>query len=96
MDKLLALLALSLLLGLPLAYAWLQTRLLRRWTGRWRFAVGLPLTGWAIWIINFARDVGRDASSHSLFPLEILMWSGVATAYFGILAVVRHIAIRQA
>ena len=71
MNAVLGLLALLILVCLPLAYVWLQARLLRRWTGPWRIAVGTPLSGWAIWIVTFVRDVG-----HSLLPLEILDVAG--------------------
>jgi hypothetical protein len=91
MDTLIGLLAFPLLFGLPLAYAWLQVRVLRRWTGPWRLAAALPLPGWTIWTANFARDVNLDPTSHNLFPFEVLMGAGVAAGYLGCLALARRL-----
>jgi hypothetical protein len=83
MDTLLGLLAFPVLLGVPLLYAYLQGRLLRRWTGGWRLVAGLPLLGWATWVGKFARDVTLDPTSHNLFPFEVLIGTCAAMAYLG-------------
>lgn len=88
------LLAFPMLLGLPLGYAWVQARLLRRWTGVWRLAASLPLPAWVVWGGNFARDVTQDPTSHNLFPFEILIGAGAALLYLGCLAMARRIATR--
>jgi hypothetical protein len=80
----------ALLLGVPLAYAWVQVLLLRRWVGGWRLAAALPLAGCAVWAVNFAWDVTSDATSHNLFPFEILIGAGVALLYLGCLAALRR------
>ena len=89
MDTLLGLLALPLLFGLPLAYVWLQMRLLFRWAGPWRVAAALPLVGGAVWGGNFASDISEDPTSHNLFPLEVLIGAGLATLYLGAIALAR-------
>jgi hypothetical protein len=91
MNTLIGLLVFPLLFGLPLAYAWLQVRVLRRWAGPWRLAAALPLPGWAIWGANFARDVTLDPSSHNLFPFEVLMGAGAAAVYLGCVALARQL-----
>jgi hypothetical protein len=92
METILGLLALPFLFGLPLAYAWPQARLLRRWDGPWRVAAALPLPGWALWTFIFARDVTADPTSHNLFSFEILMWAGLASCYLGGVALIRWFA----
>jgi hypothetical protein len=92
METVLGLLAFPLLLGIPLAYAWLQVRALRRWVGAWRFAAAVPVVGWVVWGGDFARDVAVDPTSHNLFPFEILVGVGLATAYLCALALGRWLA----
>lgn len=92
MDTLIGLLAIPLLLGLPLAYAGLQVLVLRRWAGGWRLAAALPVLGWTLWAANFAYDVGRDPTSHNLFPFEVLIGAGAAAGYLACLALLRRIA----
>jgi hypothetical protein len=91
MDTLLGLLAVPVLFGLPLAYAGLQVLVLRRWAGGWRLAAALPVLGWTLWAANFAYDVGRDPTSHNLFPFEVLMGAVAAAGYLGCLALLRRI-----
>ena len=90
METVLGLIALPLLFGLPLAYGWLQLRILRRWRGGWRLAAALPLPAWGIWAGGFVHDVTRDPTSHNLFPFEILFGAGLAALYLGGVALARR------
>jgi hypothetical protein len=92
MDTVLGLVGLLALVGVPSACAIAQVRMLRRWTGAWRIAAGLPLPGWAIWGGNFARDVTSDPTSHNLFPFEVFIGASVALLYLGLLAAARRLA----
>src|SRR5688572_3910310 len=67
------LLGFAVLLGLPLGYLALQTRLLRRWHSGWRLAAAAPLPFWLMWAARFAWDTTLDPTSHNLFPFEILI-----------------------
>jgi hypothetical protein len=96
MDMVLGLLALPLLPAVPLAYVWLQVRLLQRWTGAWRMAVLVPPIGWMIWATGFVRDVSVDPTSHNLFPLEILLGVLLASLYLGSLTLARRLTRRLA
>jgi hypothetical protein len=86
------LLGFAVLLGLPLGYLVLQTRLLRRWHSGWRLAAAAPLPFWLMWAARFAWDTTLDPTSHNLFPFEILIGAAAALLYLAILATVRRAA----
>jgi hypothetical protein len=80
------LLGFAVLLGLPLGYLVLQTRLLRRWHSGWRLAAAAPLPFWLMWAARFAWDTTLDPTSHNLFPFEILIGAAAALLYLVVLA----------
>ena len=89
MQILLGFVGVAGIVGVVLAYAAAQAHCVRRWTGGWRLAAGLPLVGWAVWGGMFARDLTADPTSHNLFPFEIMIGVMAALIYLGCLAVVR-------
>jgi hypothetical protein len=85
------LVGLLLVLAVPLGYVALQLRALVSWHGPARLAALLPLLGWTVWGVSFARDVARDPTSHNLFPVEILLGAGAALVYLGLVMVLRRL-----
>ena len=96
MDTLLGLLAFPLLLAVPLGYAVVQVKMLRRRAGDWRLASAVPLLGWAVWVATFAYDVSLDPTSHNLFPFEVLIGAGTSLLYLCCLGLLRRLARRPA
>jgi hypothetical protein len=88
METVLGLLAFPLLLAIPIAYLWLQVRLVHHWAGGWRTAA-LPTIGWLVWLAGFVRDIAVDPTSHNLFPFEILIGVALAGLYLCGLALAR-------
>lgn len=75
--------------AIPITYTWAQYRVLKRWQGGFRILAGIPLIGWAIWLVKFGYDVACDPTSHNLFPFEIAMGVAMAGTYLGMLALIR-------
>lgn len=65
-----------------------------RWRGRWRAAAVLPLAWMAFVALRIVFGVVRDPTSHSLWPLELLMWGAGSTVFIGALAAARALRAR--
>ena len=47
-----------------------------KWRGGWRLAAALPIAAMAFVVLRIVIDTARDATSHNLWPFEIIMWGG--------------------
>jgi len=95
-NTVLGLLLMPLLFGIPLLALALSVVAVIRWPGGWRYAGGLPLLAFAIWLMNFTIDVTRDPTSHNLWPFELLYGAGYALAWLGVLFVARKLLVKKA
>jgi hypothetical protein len=61
-----------------------------KWRGGWRVAAAVPALLMAFVVLRIIVDVGRDPTSHNLWPLEILMFGAASVAIILVLAFVRR------
>jgi hypothetical protein len=94
-TTLLGLLVIPLLFGIPLLVLALCVVAVVRWKGGWRYAGGLPLVLFGIWLVMFLIDVARDPTSHNLWPFEMLMWAGYTAVWLTVLFIVRKLTARK-
>lgn len=80
------------LLALVLSFVAAEIFAVRRWTGGWRVAALLP--GGALIVIVLFILVGtlQDRTSHNLWPLEIVAWSGGGLVFLGLLGLARKLS----
>ena len=69
---------------------------LRRWRGGWRLVAALPLLGVLAVVVTIGVDVSADPTAHNLWPFEVLVAAGVASAALGAIQLMRFIAQRWA
>jgi hypothetical protein len=65
-----------------------------RWRGAWRALAALPGLALAAVVLRIVVDVGRDPTSHNLWPFEVALTSMGALAVLGVLFAVRAIFAR--
>lgn len=78
-----------IVLGLLIASVWLPVRALRRWHGGWRMAAVVPLALMGFVVLRIAVGVSMDATSHNLWPFEILQVGLLSIAIIVVLTVMR-------
>ena len=86
---LLGMVLMPLLFGIPLLALVLCVVAVIRWQGRWRYAGGLPLVLFGIWLVKFLYDVTKDPTSHNLWPFELLYWAGFTLVWLLVWFVVK-------
>jgi len=65
---------------------------IRRWHGGWRIAAAVPAAIMIFVVLRIIFDVARDATSHNLWPFEILMYGASSTVWIAVLWVARRIS----
>jgi len=78
--------------ALGLAGVIVPVRTFIRWRGGWRVAAAIPLAVMGFVLLRIAFGVGRDPTSHNLWPFEILIAALVSLAIVTVLTVTRKIA----
>jgi hypothetical protein len=83
-----------LLLALALAAGGIAMPVIamRRWRGGWRLAAAVPIALMAAVMLRIVFDVARDASSHNLWPFEIVEAGAASLALVAATALLRRIA----
>lgn len=76
---------------LAAALAW-PAWALWKWRDGWHLAAAIPLLMMVVVVLRILIDTTRDPTSHSLWPLEILMFGTGSIAIMGVLAVIRRLS----
>ncbi len=77
------------MLVLVLGFAAAQVKTLLTWCGAWRLGATVPGLVFAFVVTRIVVDTSRDASSHNLWPFEVVVWSGLGLVALGVLAFAR-------
>jgi hypothetical protein len=66
-----------------------------RWHGGWRLAAAVPAAMMAFIVLRIMVDVGRDPTSHNLWPFEILQVGALSVVVMAVLWVARKLSGRR-
>ena len=78
------------LLAIPIVYAILQVRTLRRWRGRWRIAAGAPILLFAGRLAALPFEADREGRLIERLPLEGVIACALGSLYLWLLIVYRR------
>jgi hypothetical protein len=77
-----------------MCFCFVVARALRQWQGLWRWVAGVPVLIIVAVALNIVSAIRIDATAHNLWPLELLAWLALATAFMGILYLAHWITSR--